>query len=105
MLSCARARSCSVFQGELATPITGTCRCARRAAEYRAGKIFLKARSPLAPNSTRASDLARFIGMSQHRLAVGAEASTDCPMGKNPVRETAPRDLVQTLHQARLSPG
>ncbi len=50
-----RALSWSVVQPALATPITGTFRWPRRTMPWSAGKIFLYARSPLAPKKTRAS--------------------------------------------------
>ena len=54
-LSLARARNWSRPQPALATPMTGTSRCPRRAIACRAGKIFLYARSPVAPKNTSAS--------------------------------------------------
>src|SRR5262249_24912206 len=60
-LSRARALSWSRFQPALATPITGTFRWPRRAIPCSAGKIFLYARSPVAPKKTRASELDAFM--------------------------------------------
>jgi hypothetical protein len=48
-LSLARARRSSSFQPCFATPMTGTERTPRRTIPWSAGKIFLKARSPVAP--------------------------------------------------------
>src|SRR5215470_18418009 len=44
--------------------MTGTCRCPRWTIACRAGKIFLYARSPVAPKKTRASEWATFIASS-----------------------------------------
>src|SRR5262249_3036918 len=63
-LSCARARSCSRFQPALATPMTGTLRCPRLTIACSAGKIFLYARSPVAPKKTRASEWESCIAFS-----------------------------------------
>ena len=55
-LSRARARSWSRVQPALATPMTGTLRSPRAAIDCSAGKIFLNARSPVAPKKTSASE-------------------------------------------------
>ena len=55
-LSCARARNWSSVQPALATPMTGTLRSPRLAIACSAGKIFLYARSPVAPKNTSASE-------------------------------------------------
>src|SRR5262245_8037018 len=55
-LSFTRARNCSTFQPAFATPRTGTSRWPRFAIACSAGKIFLYARSPVAPKNTRASE-------------------------------------------------
>src|SRR5262249_21286563 len=60
-LSRARALSLSRFQPALATPITGTFSRPRRTIPCSAGKIFLYARSPVAPKKTRASELDSFM--------------------------------------------
>src|SRR5215831_12708138 len=57
-LASARSRSFSTVQPDLATPITGTERFPRWIIPWSAGKIFLKARSPVAPKNTRASEAA-----------------------------------------------
>src|SRR4249920_1534895 len=50
------SRSWSTVQSREATPITGPSpRVPTLAISYTAGKIFFTARSPVAPNSTRAS--------------------------------------------------
>src|SRR5437879_7240805 len=71
MLSRARWRSCSTPHCELATPITGMSRRSRFVIEYSAGKIFLYARSPVAPKKTNASD--RSSMSARPLLAVAAE--------------------------------
>ena len=55
-LSCARARNWSSVQPALATPMTGTLRWPRLAIACSEGKIFLYARSPVAPKNTSASE-------------------------------------------------
>src|SRR4029453_4811388 len=55
-LSWARAFSCSIVQPAFATPITGMSSVPRRTIACSAGKIFLYARSPVAPKNTSASD-------------------------------------------------
>src|SRR5262249_14622527 len=60
-LSRARALSWSRFQPALATPTTGTFRWPRRTIPCSAGKIFLYARSPVAPKKTRAAELDSFM--------------------------------------------
>src|SRR4029450_11936518 len=57
----ARARSCSTFQPALATPMTGTLRWPRLIMACNDGKIFLCARSPVAPKKTSASEWGTFI--------------------------------------------
>src|SRR5947209_1906089 len=57
-LSRARARNCSRVQPDRATPMTGTSSRPWAHIACRAGKIFLQARSPVAPRKTRASDTA-----------------------------------------------
>src|SRR5579859_923193 len=56
MLSLARVRSCSAVQSGLATPTTGMSRLPWRVIACRAGNICSYARSPVAPNNTRASE-------------------------------------------------
>src|SRR3954468_5869107 len=56
-LSFARSLSCCRFHPDLATPITGICNFPRLASFCSAGKIFLCAKSPLAPKNTSASDV------------------------------------------------
>ena len=70
-LSRARARSSSSVQRDRATPMTGTSRCPRRAIAWSAGKIFLKARSPVAPKTTSASDarIARQLAACSSRFS------------------------------------
>src|SRR5262245_65473152 len=51
----ARSRSCSIPQPDFATPMTGTVRNPRRIMPWSDGKIFLYARSPVAPKKTSAS--------------------------------------------------
>src|SRR5262249_48828850 len=79
-LSRARALSWSRFQPALATPITGTFRWPRRAIPCSAGKIFLYARSPVAPKKTRASELDAFMIDSLFRgcFEMSAELETHC---------------------------
>src|SRR4029450_7426295 len=55
-LSCARARSWSRVHPAFATPISGMSSVRRRTIACSAGKIFLYARSPVAPKKTSASD-------------------------------------------------
>src|SRR4029077_4623063 len=57
----ARARICSTFQPALATPMTGTLRWPRLIMACNDGKIFLWARSPVAPKKTSASEWGTFI--------------------------------------------
>src|SRR5215831_9048787 len=77
-LSRARALSWSRFQPALATPITGTLSRPRRAIPCNAGKIFLYARSPVAPKKTRASELDSFMFDSSFRgfFEMSAELET-----------------------------
>ena len=49
-------RAVQVPGAERATPITGTLRVPRLTIACRAGKIFLKARSPVAPKKTKVSE-------------------------------------------------
>src|SRR5262245_45221771 len=70
-LSCARAFSCSSVQPAFATPITGMSSVPRRTIACSAGKIFLYARSPVAPKNTSASDCSA-IGLAL-LLEVSAE--------------------------------
>src|SRR5580698_11090026 len=56
MPSRARSRSCSRFHPAFATPITGTFKLPRLIIACSDGKIFLCARSPVAPKKTKASD-------------------------------------------------
>src|SRR5215831_8294282 len=60
-LSLARARNWSRFHPALATPITGMSRWPRWIIACKAGKIFLYARSPVAPKNTRASECIALI--------------------------------------------
>src|SRR4051794_30233952 len=55
MLSFARVLRSSSVHPALATPMTGTSSVPRRTRAWRAGKIFLCARSPVAPKKTSAS--------------------------------------------------
>src|SRR5262245_24734854 len=64
MLSRTRARSCSRPDRPRPSPMMGTRSFPRLAIACRAGKIFLYARSPVAPNSTSASDWAELIAAS-----------------------------------------
>src|SRR5262249_6763476 len=73
-LSLARAFSRSRSHPAFATPITGMSRVPRRTIAWSAGKIFLYARSPVAPKKTRASDCSA-IGLSL-LLEVPAEPET-----------------------------
>src|SRR5689334_22301702 len=59
-LARARSRSCSTFQPDFATPMTGQSRLPRFTMLCSAGKIFLYARSPVAPKNTRASETGGF---------------------------------------------
>src|SRR5262249_20649299 len=70
-LSRARALSWSRVQPARATPITGTLRWPRRTIPCSAGKIFLYARSPVAPKKTRASEWGSLIGLSLSPLLGG----------------------------------
>src|SRR5262249_24118299 len=70
------ARPCpelSRFQPAFATPTTGTIRWPRRTMAWSAGKIFLYARSPVAPRNTNASEWVLLIGFSpsRHYLLAG----------------------------------
>src|ERR1039457_3726587 len=62
-LSRARSRSCSTVQPDLATPITGTVSAPCFTMLCRAGKIFLWARSPVAPKKTNASEVNGAMGL------------------------------------------
>src|SRR5689334_4289329 len=52
----ARSRSWSTVQPDFATPMTGTSSVPRLTMLCRVGKIFLYARSPVAPKNTSASE-------------------------------------------------
>src|ERR1700751_3844670 len=67
MLSLAPAFNWSRLQPDLATPMTGTLRWPRFTIACSAGKIFLYARSPVAPKKTRASDWESLIVLSLPR--------------------------------------
>src|SRR5450432_997138 len=54
-LARARSRSCSMPQPDFATPMTGTAKSPRLIMPWSDGKIFLYARSPVAPKNTSAS--------------------------------------------------
>src|SRR5262245_9028346 len=71
-----RARSCSwsSVHPALATPTTGMFRLPRRTIAYRAGKICLCARSPVAPKKTSASDCSAAMGSPRLLLEVAPEA-------------------------------
>src|SRR5207247_181211 len=73
-LSRTRARSRAVVQGLEATPITGTLSAPLLTIAWSAGKIFLKARSPVAPKSTSASDGPRIL--APFLLSFGMPADT-----------------------------
>src|SRR5215472_1270607 len=77
-LSRARALNWSRVQPALATPSTGTLRWPRRTIPCSAGKIFLYARSPVAPKKTRASELDSFMFDSLFRgfFEMSAELET-----------------------------
>src|SRR5262249_20425715 len=96
-LSRARALSWSRFQPALATPITGTLRWPRRTIPCSAGKIFLYARSPVAPKKTRASELDAFMIDSLFR------GFSDMPADPKPLgqqhfaRETRPAARAEGL--------
>src|SRR5262245_56157814 len=62
MLARARARRSSAVYFDDATPMTGIFRSPRLVMQYRAGKIFLYARSPVIPKKTSASDGTWAIG-------------------------------------------
>ena len=66
-LSRARALNWSRFQPALATPMTGTSSWPRLHHRLQGGKIFLYARSPVAPKNTRASEQWRLIGLPSQR--------------------------------------
>ena len=70
-LSCARARNWSSVQPALATPMTGTSSWPRLAMACSAGKIFLYARSPVAPKNTSASERVSAIAVSHRHFVVG----------------------------------
>src|SRR4030095_11947419 len=63
-LARARSRSWSNDQSSRATPMIGMFRFPRSTSACNAGKIFLKARSPVAPKKTKASELSMFIQSS-----------------------------------------
>src|SRR6185437_2001779 len=67
MLSVAHFRSSAIVHVDEATPTTGTVSASRFTIAYSAGKIILCARSPVTPNSTRASDTG---GCALRRLTV-----------------------------------
>src|SRR5215469_5847797 len=67
-LSLARARNWSRLHAPLATPITGISRWPRLIMACKAGKIFLYARSPVAPKNTRASECISLIIPSLRNL-------------------------------------
>src|ERR1017187_311444 len=56
MLSLARLRSCSRLRPEYATPTTGTLSAPRLVIAYSAEKICLRAKFPVAPKRTSASE-------------------------------------------------
>src|SRR5262252_6617074 len=76
-LSLARARSWSRLHPCLATPITGMSRWPRLIIACKAGKIFLYARSPVAPKNTRASEFVSLIvPSSRDLLEMSAESES-----------------------------
>ena len=94
-LSLARFWNCSKVHGDLATPITGTSRCARRAIAWSAGKIFLKTRFQLR-RKTRARQRA---GVSSPGF-LGMAAEFEPHRGQEFVAKKislARRDLANTL--------
>src|SRR5262249_30152275 len=73
-LSLARARNWSRLHACLATPITGMFRLPRLIIACKAGKIFLYARSPVAPKNTRASEcISLIVPSSRDLLEMSAE--------------------------------
>src|SRR5271154_6470797 len=69
-LARARSRSCSMPQPDFATPMTGTSRNPRWTMPWREGKIFLYARSPVAPKKTSASAATGSAEASADAIAV-----------------------------------
>src|SRR5262252_8418781 len=73
-LSLARARNWSRLHPPLATPMTGMSRWPRWIIACKAGKIFLYARSPVAPKNTRASEcISLIVPTSRDFLEMSAE--------------------------------
>src|SRR5215475_2412668 len=76
-LSLARARNWSRLHACPATPITGMFRLPRFAIACKAGKIFLYARSPVAPKNTRASEcISLIVPSSRDLLEMSAESES-----------------------------
>src|SRR3979411_2417915 len=73
MLARARSSSWSRVQPALATPITGTSSVPWRTMFCRAGKIFLYARSPVAPKKTSASERPLDIERQRTSRAIDAD--------------------------------
>src|SRR5450631_738505 len=104
MLSLARATNCSRVKSDLATPTTGHGSVPRRTMFCRAGNIFLKARSPVAPKKTSASEIgapdsgfreAAWLGLDMEGVELRRTGSgpsnglsaTDAPGGHRPASE------------------
>src|SRR5882672_7467178 len=64
MLARARSRKLSRLEPPRDTPTIGNGACPRLSIQCSAGKIFLNARSPVAPNSTNASESGSAIAHS-----------------------------------------
>src|SRR5262245_23859028 len=97
-LSLARALSFSRSQPAFATPMIGTFRCPRRIIACSEGKIFLYARSPVAPKKTSASErepcMETSSGTGAHRR----------PVPNVPTAYTLPRRAGRVFRTARLMP-
>src|SRR6185436_13838385 len=74
---CARARNWSSVQPALATPMTGTFSSPRAAIACSDGKIFLYARSPVAPKNTSASERVALMPTADGLCRVASR--TPCP--------------------------
>src|SRR5277367_4287804 len=92
-LSRARATSCSRLKPDLATPTTGQGSVPRRTMFCSAGNIFLKAKSPVAPKKTRASEMGAVdSGCREAWLGLTMVGMRASPSGRRPSTGVAAPD-------------
>src|SRR5580692_1735395 len=99
----ARARSTSSARPhpDFATPTIGTVSRPRRTSDWRAGKIFLYARSPVAPKKTRASEGVQFSVAMGIELTQTGERHQPAPLRR--ADQCRPGDAISPGTASRRS--